>query len=207
MTPPSQTIRTAWLGALLPRVPEEGWSDLAARAAARDAGISPDEQALAAPHGVHDLREAFFDRAEQTVAAEMAQRQVTPLRMHERVALGVRIWLDTLAPHRDAVARATSHAFLPWETGDAAQRAWSVADTIWEAAGDTAEDHNRYTKRGLLASVIPSIVFYWQSQPDSYALDDFIMRRLQNAMALGKTGGRLLGPVIKMFEARPGPSA
>lgn len=207
MTPPSQTIRTTWLEALLPRVPDEGWSEMAARTAAREAGISPEDQALAAPRGVHDLREAFFEQAERAVAEELAQREVTPLRMHERVALGVRLWLDALAPHRDAVSRATSHAFLPWETGDAARRAWSVADMIWDAAGDTAEDYNRYTKRGLLASVIPSIVFYWQSEPDSEALDDFIRRRLQNAMALGKTGGRFLGPVLKRFEARPSPSA
>ena len=207
MTPPSQTIRTIWLEALLARVPGEGWSEAAARAAARDAGISPEDQALAAPGGVRDLREAFFDAAEQAVTDEIASREVTPMKMHERVALGIRIWLDTLAPHREAVSRATSHAFLPWQTGDAAQRAWSVADTIWEAAGDTAEDYNRYTKRGLLASVIPSIVFYWQSEPESEALDDFIMRRLQNAMTLGKTGGQVLGPVLRLFENRQGPAA
>ncbi|NBC21426.1 MAG: COQ9 family protein [Alphaproteobacteria bacterium] len=207
MTPPSQTIRTVWLEALLPRVPDLGWSESAARAAAREAGISEEDQALAAPGGVADLREAFFDSAEQAMMADMAAREVSPLKMHERVALGVRIWLDTLAPHREAVARATSHAFLPWQTGDAAQRAWSVADAVWQAAGDTAEDYNRYTKRGLLASVIPSIVFYWQGEPDSDALDDFIMRRLKNAMTLGKTGGQVLGPVLRLFETGPGRSA
>jgi len=207
MTPPSQTIRTVWLEALLPRVPDFGWSEAAARAAAREAGISEEDQALAAPGGVADLREAFFDSAEQAMMADMAAREVSPLKMHERVALGVRIWLDKLAPHREAVARATSHAFLPWQTGDAAQRAWSVADAVWQAAGDTAEDYNRYTKRGLLASVIPSIVFYWQGEPDSDALDDFIMRRLKNAMTLGKTGGQVLGPVLRLFETRPGRSA
>ena len=207
MTPPSQTIRTVWLEALLPRVPAQGWSEAAARAAARDAGLSAEDQALAAPGGVKDLREAFFDAAQKTMTDEMSGRQITPMRMHERIALGVRIWLDALSPHREAVARATSHAFLPWQTGDAAQRAWSLADAIWDAAGDTAQDHNRYTKRGLLASVLPAIVLYWQTEPDDDALDDFIMRRLKNAMALGKTGGQVLGPVFRIFENLPGRSA
>ena len=56
-----------------------------------------------------------------------------------------------------AVRRAAARGFLPWGAGPALQRSWKVADMVWTAAGDTSEDYNRYSKRGLLAGVIPLV--------------------------------------------------
>jgi ubiquinone biosynthesis protein COQ9 len=64
-----------------------------------------------------------------------------------------------------------------------------VADFIWDAAGDTAEDYNRYSKRGLLTAILPPIVLYWLDNPSEADLDDYISRRL--AQAVGRrTHGR-----------------
>lgn len=200
MKPPSETLKERWLDALLPRIGEDGWTDFAARKAAEDAGISAGEQALAAPGGVEDLREAFFDSAEADARSAIEAQDLADLKVHERVALGVRIWLDTLAPHREAVKRASASAFSPFQAGDAAQRCWSVADMVWSAIGDTSDDHNYYTKRGLLASTIPPIVLYWQGEPDSEDLDGFIARRLQGAMQFGRASGEIAGPVLDLIS-------
>lgn len=204
---PSAELRSKWLDALLPRVPTEGWSQMTARAAAADAGLSAGEQALAAPGGVRDLLETFFDWAEVETRKTIAVEDLSDRRIHERVAFGVRTWLDTLAPHRDAVRRASARAIWPFSAGDAAQRCWSVADMVWEAIGDTSDDYNRYTKRGLLSAVIPPIIAYWLTAPDSDALDKFIATRLRRAMWVGKTGGRFVKPVLEAFNRRQSPAA
>lgn len=199
---PSGDLRRRWLDALLPLVPDQGWTELAARRAAELAGLSAGEQALAAPGGVQDLMEAFFDQAETTARACIAEAPLAEMRVHERVAFGVRAWLDALAPNRGAVERASGRAFWPTQAGDAAQRCWSVADMVWDAIGDTSEDYNYYSKRALLAAVIPAIVLYWQGEPESAALDGFIARRLKSAMMLGQTGGRFMKPFLDAFTAR-----
>ena len=204
---PSAELRSVWLKALLPRVPREGWTEAAARRAADDAAISAGDQALAAPGGVRDLLEAFFDTAENETRKAISAEDLSDMRVHEKVAFGVRTWLDTLAANRDAVRRASARAVWPFAAGDAVQRAWSVADMVWDEAGDTAEDYNRYTKRGLLTAVIPPIIAYWLTAPDSDALDAFIAKRLQRAMWVGKTGGRFVKPVLDAVSRRRSPAA
>ncbi|MEL6956658.1 MAG: COQ9 family protein [Pseudomonadota bacterium] len=201
-TTPSAETRSRWLDALLPRVPEEGWTDLAAKRAANDAGIDAGERVLAAPNGVDDLIEAFFSNAEAGARATIEAGPLDEMRIHERVAFGVRTWLDTLEPHRAAVERASARGFWPTHAGDAIQRCWSVADMVWDAIGDTSEDYNKYTKRGLLASTIPPIILYWQREPSSEDLDGFIARRLKMAMQLGQTGGRVMKPVLDLVFGR-----
>lgn len=203
---PSDTLRSRWLDALLPRVDEDGWTELAARRAADAAGLTHGERALAAPGGVGDLLDAFFDAAENSARDVIAEAPLDEMRIHERVAFGVRAWLDALAPHREAVKRASGRAFWPTEAGDAAQRCWSVADMVWDAIGDTSDDYNRYTKRGLLTSTIPPIVLYWQGNPESDDLDAFIARRLKTAMTLGRTGGQVLKPFLDLVARRSAPA-
>jgi len=202
MQSPSEDLREKWLEHLLPLVESTGWTADAARKAADAAGLDPGEQALAAPMGLRDLLRAFFDRAEAETRAQLEHADLAPLKVHERVALGVRTWLDVLAPHRRAVARASARGFMPWGTSDAAARAWSVANTIWTGIGDTSDDYNYYSKRALLASTIAPIVLFWLREPDDAALDAFVMARLKGAMRFGQFGARLFGPLLDRLAPR-----
>ena len=200
MPTPSENLRERWLDALLPRVPETGWSIVAAKQAARTAEISSGEQALAAPNGVSDLIDHFFDRSADQMLETLATQDLAGLRTHERVAAGVRAWLDVLAPDKEAVRKAAGRGLLPWGAGSAVKRVWAIADAIWEAAGDTATDYNRQTKRALLSAVLPRIVLYWLDHDDDEALDRFIARRLQMAMKIGQSGSRVVKPLLDLAD-------
>lgn len=200
MSIPSQILLDRWLEALLPRVPETGWTMVAAKQAAREIELTTGEQALAAPNGISDLIDRFIDRAVDEALVGLSSETLATLRVHERVAAGLKAWLDALEPHREAVRKAAGHGLLPWGAGAAAKRVWSVADAIWEAAGDTATDYNRQTKRALLSAVIPRVVMYWLEQRDPERVERFIMTRLQEAMKLGQAGGKVLGPALDFME-------
>lgn len=200
MVTPSEKLRDRWLEALLPLVPAKGWTRLNARRAAQEAGLDAGERALAAPGGVTDLIDHFFERATDAMLETLSTRDLDRLRTHERVAAGLRAWLDALEPNKEAVRKAAGHGLLPWGAGAAAKRVWAIADAIWEAAGDTTTDYNRQTKRALLSAVIPRIVLYWLDHDDPEALDRFIARRLQNAMRLGQAGGKIIGPAFDLAE-------
>lgn len=197
---PSIRLQDKWLDALLPHVPDMGWTDQAVTLSAREAGLSSEEMSLAAPNGVQDLLERFFDRAEEQMLAGLAEQDLSRLRVHEKVAAGIRAWLGAMEPHREAVKRASARGFLPWNAPNAAQRTWKTADAIWTAAGDTATDYNRETKRGLLSAVLPPIVLYWQDEPSEADLDAFIEKRLQNAMTFGKWGSKIAKPGLELLD-------
>lgn len=200
MMTPSEKLCDRWLDALLPNVPETGWTLTSAKQAAREIELSTGEQALAAPNGITDLIDHFFERATDDMLTELVTQDLSSLRMHERVAAGLTAWLGALEPHKPAVRKAAGHGLLPWGAGAAVKRIWSIADAIWEAAGDTASDYNRQTKRALLSAVIPRIVLYWLDHEDPDQLDQFIARRLQNAMKIGQAGGKVIGPALDLAE-------
>lgn len=200
MRTPSEKIRDRWLEALLPGVADSGWTAVAMKSAASEIDLSPGDQALAAPNGVTDLIDHFFEQSADRMLETFATEDLSRLRTHERVAAGLLAWLDGLEGHKPEVRKAAGKGLAPWGAGAAVKRVWSIADTIWEAAGDVATDYNRQTKRALLSAVIPPIVLYWLDHDDRAGLEAYIERRLDQAMQVGKTGGKVIGPALDLIE-------
>lgn len=196
MQAPSYQLRDRWLNAALPRIGQTGWTSLTLSRAADAAGLSQAEQALAAPQGVNDLIEHYFLRAATDMASALTDEALANQRTHEKVATALVCWLKHMETDREAVAMAAHRGLLPWVAGRAAQCTWSIADTIWTKAGDTATDYNRQTKRALLSAVIPPILLYWITAPEDQALNDYVERRLHQAMRVGQSGGRVIGPLL-----------
>lgn len=199
---PSLELKDQWLEAMLPHVVFDGWTQKSAEIAAKEAGLSPQQQALAAPGGVLDLINHFFERAEEAMKSGLAAADLSELGVRGKVALGIRLWLDALDPHREPVRRAAQRAFVPWRTGPAAGRVWSVADAIWTGIGDTSTDYNKYSKRGILSAALPSIVFAWVDGLEGDDLDEMIIKHLTRAMKVGQTGGKFFNPFLARFASR-----
>ncbi len=205
MSTPSSKLRDRWLHALLPEVNNTGWTKGAMDRAAAAANLSAGERALAAPNGVTDLIDHFFDQSVNKMLEKLARADLEGLRTHERVAAGLLAWLEALEPYKLAVRKAAGRSLLPWGAGAAVKRTWSIADAIWEAAGDTTTDYNRQTKRALLSAVIPPIVLHWLDNDDLNLLERVIERRLQRAMQIGRAGGKVIGPVFELVERMRAP--
>lgn len=199
---PSEALAQRWLDALLPLAAVQGWGSGTLAEAARTAGLSEAEQALAAPEGADSLIEAFLARGNATMEAALARTAGEPMRTRDRVALAILSWLEPLQPHKAALRRAIGRGTLPWQMPRALVRTWQLADAVWTAAGDTATDYNRYTKRGLLALTLPPVVLYWLQSEDEAAVRAFVERRLDGAMQAGRMAGGAMASVLSAFGRR-----
>lgn len=201
---PRERLLERWLDALLPQVADHGWTPTSLESAGDAAGLSRDEQAFAAPAGVDDLIEAFLTRGDRSMLAALSGADVSALKIRERVALGVMSWLDAFEDEKPAFRRAVARGVQPWNAGRAGARTWRLADAVWDGAGDTATDYNRYTKRGLLAAVLPTVTLYWLQSDSREATEAFLMRRLTGAMRFGQVAGSVIKPVLNTFSRKRG---
>jgi ubiquinone biosynthesis protein COQ9 len=185
--------KDAVLMAVLPEVPFEGWSRAALRSGARHAGISEAEAMALFPRGAADLVAAFSDWADRRMLEALALKPLEGMKTGEKVAAGVMARLDALGGHREAARRALSVLALPQNAPLGFRLLYNTVDAIWYAAGDTATDWNFYTKRGLLAAVYAATQLYWfeDRSPDAEETRGFLMRRLQDVMAVPKAGAQL----------------
>ncbi len=131
------------------------------------------------------------------------------MRVRDRIILGVRLRLEANAAHKEAIRRALPILALPRNAATATRCLYRTVDSIWYAAGDTATDHNFYTKRGLLAAVYSSTLLYWlnDSSEDQEPTWAFLDRRIDQVMQIPAITGRLrerlcyLPNPLRMFEA------
>jgi ubiquinone biosynthesis protein COQ9 len=166
------------------------------------AGLSPDQQALAAPDGADSLIEAFLMRGDHAMLAALASRQDEPMRTRDRVALAVMAWMEPLRPHKAALKRAVGRGALPGQMPRALGRTWQLADAIWTGVGDTATDYNRYTKRGFLALVLPQVMLVWLQTDDDVAVRAFLDRRIGEVMQAGRTVGGAFSSLLSGLNPR-----
>lgn len=182
-----EDLRRRLLEAALIHAAFDGWSPLLLRNAAAEIGVSQAEADNAFPHGARDLLEFFNGEIDQAMLDALAQVDLESLKVRERVSLAVRTRLDLLLPHREAVRRGLSFLALPQSAGLGTRLLWRTADAIWWAAGDSATDHNYYSKRALLVGVYSSTLLVWlndqsEDQSDSRA---FLERRIDGALKIG----------------------
>ncbi len=176
------------LDAALPDVTFDGWSEGVLRAAAERSGVGLAEARALFPRGAVDLALYFHDRADRRLAEILAATNLDAMRIRDRVVFAVRTRLELVAKDREAVRRGATLFALPIYAAEGAQAIWRTADTIWTALGDTSDDVNWYTKRGILASVYSSTVLYWlgDSSDDFSDTWAFLDRRIEGVMRFEK---------------------
>jgi len=191
------------LDAALMHVPFDGWSDFTFRSAASDADVPLAEAKALFPRGAVDLALAFHHRGDRQLALTLEGEDLGALRFRDRVAHAVRLRLELVEPHKEAVRRGATLFSLPVYAADGARALWETADTIWTALGDRSDDLNWYTKRATLSGVYSATLLYWlgDQSPDHVATWSFLDRRIEDVMrfeTLKKQvrGNRLLGPLM-----------
>jgi len=178
--PPSAQWRDRLLAAALEEAPFSGWTAASLKAAARAAGLSDGEAALAAPRGAVELLDRFEDQADE---AMLANAQLGSNSLRGRVKSLVLARLRRMQPHREALRRAAPHAALA-----APGWMWRTADRIWRALGDPSTDANFYSKRTILTGVLAAtmLVFLADETDDLSETEAFLSRRLDGVMAFEK---------------------
>lgn len=192
-------LRDAILQASLPHVVFDGWTDRTLRGGAVAAGHDAGAATRAFPRGGVDAITHFSDWADRRMLAAIAAEAESfdAMRVRDRITRAVRLRLEILEPHREAVRRATAVLAMRGRAGLSARLLYRSVDAMWRAAGDTATDFNFYTKRGLLAGVQSSTLLYWLGdRSDGHAATwGFLDRRIADVMRVGKAIGMATGKI------------
>lgn len=194
--------REAVVAAALPHVPFDGWTERALVAGARSAGMEASEAARLFPRGPVEAIEVYSGMADRAMAEAVAALPAET-KMRERIAAGIRARLDFVAPHKEAVRRATNTLALPHNAPIGLRLLYRTVDALWYAAGDKATDFNFYTKRAILAAICSATFLYWFNDRsiDHAATLKFLERRLDEH-------GRVHGAMERFkqrFEKFPNP--
>ncbi len=200
-----QSQRDRILEATLQHIPFDGWNRRALRRGAADIGIDAATTKRLFPRGGDDLLAHLDVWTDRRLVAAVDQDAIDRLRMRERIARLVRMRLEILTPHREAMRRAIAARLIPNNAVAAGPALWRSIDLIWAIAGDRADDASYYTKRGLLLAVWTSTFFYWL-EDQSAGLEDswaFLDRRIDNVMQIGKLRGQIEGLFKNLERINP----
>lgn len=191
--PPSILLCRRLLEAFPAHAADLGWTEAALKAAAAEAGLSEGEVALAAPNGVHDLAEAFAERADEAMLAHLAGLDLGSMRIRDKVRAAVLARLEAQAPYKAAAQAMIRFYARPDRAPEAAGILWRTADKIWRALGDRSNDENYYTKRAILSGVLASTYARWfaDSGEDNAATSVFLDARIENIMQFERAKMRL----------------
>ncbi len=186
-------IRDEILEALLPDIAFDGWIWGAVEKASERAGHGSGMASAVFAGGLNDVVGHFSDWADRKMLAALEKINPDDLRIRDRIRTAAITRFDVLLPHRDAVRLALSYWAGPFRAGHAGKMVWNTADRMWNWAGDTATDYNRYTKRGLLSGVLSATTLVWldDDSPDQEVTHAFLDRRIENVMQLGRFLGTL----------------
>lgn len=100
----------------------------------------------------------------------------------------MRLRLEAIEPHKEAVRRALAYYAMPLHMAAGAAALARTADVMWQAAGDQSTDFNWYSKRALLSGVYSSTLLVWLNDANDGNEDTcaFLNRRIEDVMRIEK---------------------
>lgn len=195
MTQTTTDIRDAILNQALPNIPFDGWKMDTIIQAAHD--LSYDDLALKAafPDGMIDVLDAFADKADRDMLSALNDLDTAPLRTRDKIRTALITRWECLRPHKEATKTSFKFWLNPLRKPRLAKIIWRTADRIWDWAGDTSTDYNRYSKRTLLSGIIGPGMLIWINDDDDEMQKtiSFVDARIENIMQFGKIVGKLKG--------------
>lgn len=187
-----EQIRDRLLVATIGHVPFDGWTMKALHAGAADLDMDRVDIERWFPGGVADMAGHFGSWADRRMEEALEAHGLDGLSVRARIALAVRLRLEALAPHREAVRATVAWAALPPNAPHGLRALYNTVDAMWYGIGDTSADFNFYTKRALLAGVFTATTLYWlgdesEGFKDSWA---FLERRIEDVLKVPKLRAR-----------------
>ena len=201
--------------AVLQHVPFDGWSQASLTKGCADAGLDGEGWRSVFPAGVVEVVEYFHTYTDEKMTAVLAAENLEAMKIRDRIATGIRVRLELLARHREAVRRTCAYFALPQNTALGLKCLSHTVDAIWRAAGDEATDFSYYTKRATRAGVYGATILYWIDDDSENFHDtfEFLDRRIADVMELHKAREKLtrgldeLASRIGDLFGRPPPQA
>ena len=189
----SEPLRRRLLDATLPHLPFDGWSERALRTGAESADVKWPSVRRAFPGGAGDMLGFWNAEGDRLMIEALAEQDLGAMPIRQRIATCVRLRIEVLAGHREAVRLALTRAALPANATGALRALWGTEDAMWHAAGDEATDFNFYSKRGLLAGVYSTTLLYWldDTSEDCTETWAFLDRRIADVLKVPKATSRL----------------
>jgi ubiquinone biosynthesis protein COQ9 len=177
----------------LPLVAFDGWTQATLSRAALAAGYQRGDAIRVFPGGAQQAVAAYFTLADSQMLDALSRYHLDSMKIRERVALAVRLWLEGQQEHKEALRRAVALQSMPFNAAQGLTSLYHTTDAIWHAIGDRSTDFNFYTKRLLLAGVFSSTLLYWlnDSSAGHEASWAFLARRIDNVMHIEKTKHQL----------------
>lgn len=208
---PITSERDRMVTAILDDVAFDGWTAALVPMGAERTGVDITAARMAFPRGGLDMAIHFHRMGDRHLADELARRDARgeplgAMRIRDRITHCVRRRIELIGDHREAVRRAGSLFALPTNAPEGMRLIWETADQIWTVCGDTSEDYNWYTKRGILASVYSATVLYWlgDQDPRGEPTWEFLDRRIENVMQFEQVKAQMQkNPVTRAAFAVP----
>ena len=165
--------------------------------AAEKSGYDADVATTVFPDKVTSFLTYFSAWIDEAMLEKLKETDPEEMKIRERVRHGVWVRLNILEPHKEIIRLSINYWMNPLRKPQAAKMVWKTADHIWKWAGDNAIDYNKYTKRALLTGVISATTLAWVNDrsDDHQKTADFLDRRIDNVLVVGKLAGRILGKV------------
>lgn len=185
---PDAALRESLAQAVAAEAAFSGWSTIALRHAAQQAGASAGDAERLFPGGPADVLAWLSERADLRTVAAMEAVGAEGLKIRDRIKLAVRTRIEQTVGGKESVRRGLAMLALPFNGPLAFRLLYRTVDAIWYAAGDTSTDFNFYTKRATLAGVYSSTLLYWLNDRSdgNEATWGFLDRRIDNVMQFEK---------------------
>lgn len=170
----------------------DGWTDTALRQAAEELEIDPAVAFDIFRNRPIDLILAHSTLGdERLVEATSGQEWFESQKVRDKIKSLIMTRFDQHQHEREAIRRGLSVLALPQYAPAATAALYRTVDAMWRAAGDTATDYNKHTKRLLLSGVYSSSLLVWlnDQSEELETTEAFVRRRIDNVLfVFGKIG-------------------
>lgn len=190
-----QSIKDTIIETMIPHVAERGWSWELAQESAIEAGFQDTMCKAVFPEGLNDVVAHFSDIIDRKMLENLKNIPTDQMRVRDRIKTAILTRFDLLESMgaKRAVKASLSYWALPMRVLQGQRVLWRTSDRIWKWAGDLSDDYNRYTKRGLLSSLMVGTTLVWvdDTSENRSITEAFLDRRIENVMEIGRAIGTI----------------